>query len=315
MSPTVSVRMIQPAVSRLTISQPMRLSAARSHTRATERELGHFIGPYCPGGRRRSQTDARSEATEEALGIVEEGARDADVLDLAVVDGRDRLALEQQDLGPRQRHQDRRVGGDDELAILGRAVAQDREQRQHADRRERSLRLVEEVEAARLQPLLEQVQERLAVRARVGIRPVAPDQSRALPRGGAGGEPLAPRALAQGAPQLVLHLAEPLDVAPARGDRPRPGGYPLEQGRLAAAVLPHQEGDARPEIEPLQDPEERDRERKAIGLPQAAGAADPGEEDPRRQRRLAGARPLHAVRGPATGAARGSPRAVARRGP
>src|SRR5262249_6280593 len=41
--PTVSVRMIHPAVSRLTISHPTRLSAARSHTIATDRELGHFI--------------------------------------------------------------------------------------------------------------------------------------------------------------------------------------------------------------------------------------------------------------------------------
>src|SRR4029077_4057975 len=195
-----------------------------------------------------------------------------------------------------------------------------------------------------------------------GWGPAPGPRNRAPPRPGprAGGEPLAPRALAQGAAQLVLDLAEPLDVAShpqgeaedvlgpqeergarvprpltaegaregarpgeggialevtaPRGHRPYPGGQPLEQGRLAAAVLPHQERHARAEVEPVERAEERHRERKAIGVRAGARAADPGEEDPRRGR-PAGARSLHALGGLPTSGAPGSPRAAARRGP
>src|SRR5580704_738554 len=46
MSPTVSTRMIQPARSRFLTSHPTRLSPARSHRMATDRELGHFIALF-----------------------------------------------------------------------------------------------------------------------------------------------------------------------------------------------------------------------------------------------------------------------------
>lgn len=44
MSPAVTVRRIQPAVSRLTISHPTKLRAANSQTIAISRELKDFTG-------------------------------------------------------------------------------------------------------------------------------------------------------------------------------------------------------------------------------------------------------------------------------
>src|SRR4029434_2340620 len=84
-----------------------------------------------------------------------------------------------------------------------------------------------------------------------------------------------------------------LDIAPARGHRARPGVQTLEQGRLAAAVLADQEGDAGPEVEALERAEDRERERKAIGLPRDAAATQTGEERSRRGARLTGAPPVH----------------------
>ncbi len=59
-----------------------------------------------------------------------------------------------------------------------------------------------------------------------------------------------------------------LEVAAPRRDRARARGQAFQQGGLAAAVLPHQEGDGRPEVEALEVAEERQRERKRRGLPQ-----------------------------------------------
>lgn len=84
--------MIHPAVSRFTISQPTRLSAASSQMNATDRELGHFIGPIVVAVR--VQVNDRSEPTQEAVRIVEERARDAHVFDVLVGDRRDRAAVE-----------------------------------------------------------------------------------------------------------------------------------------------------------------------------------------------------------------------------
>ena len=82
-----------------------------------------------------------------------------------------------------------------------------------------------------------------------------------------------------------------------------PGGQAFEQGRLAAAVLADQEGDAGPEIEALEGAEDRQGERKTIGLPHGAAATQPGEEQPGRGVRPAGTRPLHAARTPRPSAA------------
>src|SRR5467141_4110327 len=87
-----------------------------------------------------------------------------------------------------------------------------------------------------------------------------------------------------------------LDIAPARRDRAGARGQALQQGGLAAAVLPHQERDGGPEVEALEVAEERQRERKRRGLPPRAGAADAGQEESGPRRGLAGARPLHADR-------------------
>lgn len=133
--------MIQPAVSRLTISQPTRLRAARSQTRATDRELGHFIVSIVAAVATEVKRP-RSQTPEEALGIVEESPCDAHVLDVSMGHGRDRAVVEEQDLGLGQRHEDRRVRGDDELAILGHPVLKDGQEREHARPRERSLGLV-----------------------------------------------------------------------------------------------------------------------------------------------------------------------------
>ena len=90
--------MIQPAVSRLTISQPTRLRAARSQTRATDRELGHFIVSIVAAVATEVKRP-RSQTPEKALGIVEESPCDAHVLDVSMGHGRDRAVVEEQDLG------------------------------------------------------------------------------------------------------------------------------------------------------------------------------------------------------------------------
>ena len=54
--------------------------------------------------------------------LSEEQSREANVLDFVEGDGCDAALVEQQDLGVGAGHQDRRVGGDDELAILGYRV-------------------------------------------------------------------------------------------------------------------------------------------------------------------------------------------------
>ena len=56
-----------------------------------------------------------------------------------------------------------------------------------------------------------------------------------------------------------------LEIAPARRDRAGARGQALEQGGLAAAVLAHQEGDGRPEVQALEVAEERQGERKRSG--------------------------------------------------
>src|SRR5215203_2567673 len=121
------------------------------------------------------------EVAEEGFGVVEEVAGERDVLDLFVADTADGGAVEAEDVGAGQRHQDRRVRGDDELRVLLRHPFKHREECQLALRRERRLRLVEQVEAARDEARLEEVEEALAVRARVGVLAVAIGERAPLP--------------------------------------------------------------------------------------------------------------------------------------
>jgi hypothetical protein len=65
-------------------------------------------------------------------------------------------AFSQQDRRIRHCHQNRRVCGDDELAALPHTINQQHDQRQDAVRRQRRLRLVQEIEPVRNQSRLQQ---------------------------------------------------------------------------------------------------------------------------------------------------------------
>src|SRR5918997_1746853 len=107
--------------------------------------------------------------SEEGFGVVEEVARERDVLDLFVSDAADGGAVEAEDVGAGQSHQDGRVRGDDELRVLLGHPLEHREEGELALRRERRLRLVEQVEAAGDEARLEEAEEALAVRALVWL--------------------------------------------------------------------------------------------------------------------------------------------------
>ena len=113
------------------MSHPTRLSAARSHTIATERELSHCIGHNYPGGGRASQMPAprRAQSRRRKLSGSSRNARVMRTCSTsAYATGAITPSSSSRMSASGQRHEDRRVGGDHELAVLGHAVAQDGEQ-------------------------------------------------------------------------------------------------------------------------------------------------------------------------------------------
>src|SRR5436305_268830 len=128
---------------------------------------------------------------QERFGVVEEVARERDVLDLVVGNAAHGRVVEAEYTSAGQRHQYRRVRGDDELRVLRRHLLEHREQSQLTLRRERRFRLVQKVEAARHESRLEEVQKTLSVRARVRVLAVSPRELAPLPAHGSLREPQA----------------------------------------------------------------------------------------------------------------------------
>src|SRR5216110_3500106 len=116
---------------------------------------------------------AVAQPAQVRLGIVQERPRQGYVIQVRVRDRRDREAVEAVDAGAGKREQDGRVRRDDELRAALDELEQDRQQSELVLRRERGLRLVQQVQAAWHEPALKQIEERLPVRARVRIAPVA----------------------------------------------------------------------------------------------------------------------------------------------
>jgi hypothetical protein len=83
------------------------------------------------------------QARQHAVGVIEEGAGHADVLELLPRRRTDGLVLDEEDLRAGVGEEDRRVRRDDELAAALDALAQKRDEREDACGRERRLRLVE----------------------------------------------------------------------------------------------------------------------------------------------------------------------------
>src|SRR5204863_4223371 len=116
---------------------------------------------------------ALAQPTEIGLRIVQKRPRQDHVIQVRVRDRRDRETVEAVDGRAGEREQDGRVRRDDELRVALDQIEQDGEQAELVLRGERSLGLVQQVQAAGYEPTLKQIEERLPVRARVRIPSVA----------------------------------------------------------------------------------------------------------------------------------------------
>src|SRR5437867_3743375 len=116
---------------------------------------------------------ALAQSPQKRRGIVQERPRQRHVIQVRVRDRRDRETIEAVDGRAGEREQDGRVRRDDELRVALDQIEQDGEQAELVLRGQRSLGLVQQVQAAGYEPTLKQIEERLPVRARVRIPSVA----------------------------------------------------------------------------------------------------------------------------------------------
>src|SRR2546430_6583162 len=116
---------------------------------------------------------ALAQSPQKRRGIVQERPRQGHVIQVRVRDRPDRETIEAVDGRAGEREQDGRVRRDDELRVALDQIEQDGEQAELVLRGQRSLGLVQQVQAAGYEPALKQIEERLPVRARVRIPSVA----------------------------------------------------------------------------------------------------------------------------------------------
>ena len=89
------------------------------------------------------------------------------MLRIAVIHAADPVVVKQLDLRAGKGHHDGRMRRDDELGILPDQIVHGHQQRQQPLRRQRRLRLVQQVQAAALKAVLHQGKKRLPVGALV----------------------------------------------------------------------------------------------------------------------------------------------------
>src|ERR1044072_4008846 len=145
------------------------------------------------------------QVLQERFRVVEEISGERDVLDLVVGQAAQGRVVEAENVCAGQGHEDGRVRGDDELRVLRGHLFEHGEQRELSLRRERGLRLVQKIKSAGHNPRLEEVEEALAVRARVCVLAVAARKLATLPAHGPLREPQ-PVALQTLALELAGHL-------------------------------------------------------------------------------------------------------------
>ena len=109
---------------------------------------------------------------EELVGIVEEIAGEVDVFEIFLLDGFQRSGVEAKNDGFGEGHQNRRVGGDDELTTFGYHSLEQGKQGELAQRRKRHFRLIEQIETIRDKTGLEEGQETLAMGVGIQVSPV-----------------------------------------------------------------------------------------------------------------------------------------------
>ncbi len=126
--------------------------------------------PWCVSA---SSVAIRPEVPQETLRLGQKIPHEIHVLQVVERPHVHRAFIEAVDRGPGDRHEDRRMGGDEELRSIVHTVLDHGQKGELALRRQGSLRLIQEVETPGHQSRLEELQKALSMGVRIQVLAVA----------------------------------------------------------------------------------------------------------------------------------------------